>query len=134
VSYSEVPWAPGGQFSVSVVRDDGDGFRLIKKSWDSAYDLHRFSSRVFNLDRLCIRTGERMLSAAEARELQAILNGIETFPDSLEEPAWIVLDGVDYALKIVRPEKEITYTWKTAGPDIVHFRPLLDFLRTAYER
>jgi len=57
VIYSEVPWFEGGQFSLSLIQNTHTNiYTLIEKTWDNEFDHKRFSTGVFNLDRLCIRT------------------------------------------------------------------------------
>lgn len=128
-AYSEIPWFPGGQISISLVSDSLNRFsKVVKKSWDNEYDLKRFSSGVFNLDRLCINTDMFLLPFEQMEECKKIFNNITFFPETLEKTDYIVLDGIEYELKIQTDNIDKKYTWKSENEDIRHFRPLINFL------
>jgi hypothetical protein len=131
VTYSEIPWFPGHQFSISLISDtQNNSLRVIKKSWDNEYDLKRFSSGIYNLDRLCIKTETVKLSLKLMEECKRIFNSITIVPETLEKTGYIMLDGIQYKLKIENDKIHKNYEWKIENEDIEHFRPLLNFLLT----
>ena len=131
ISYSEIPWFPGGQFCISVVSTKKDNqLRLIKQSWDNEYDLNRFSSGVYNLDRLCIKTIDITISETQQNLLTDIINSISQVPDTLNDKNYIVLDGIEYHLTLSTNYTDKEYQWKVPTKDIQHFEPLIDFLLT----
>lgn len=129
IAYSEMPWFPGGQFCISIVASTKNNqLRLIKQQWDNEYDLNRFSSGVYNLNRLCIKRTDMSLSASQQTELKDILNSITQFPITLDDETHIVLDGVDYELTFNTKNVKQKYHWNVPTNDIKGFEPLLSFL------
>lgn len=135
VSYSEIPWFPGGQFCVSVVSTKNDNqLRLIKQSWDNEYDLNRFSSGVYNLDRLCIKTSDIIIAETQQNLLTNIIDSISQVPDTLNDDSFIVLGGIDYYLTLSTNNTYKAYQWKVPAKDIQQFEPLINFLLTNASR
>ena len=131
ISYSEIPWFPGGQFCISVVSTKKDNqLRLIKQSWDNEYDLNRFSSGVYNLDRLCIKTIDITISKTQQNLLTDIINSIPQVPNTLNDKSYIVLDGIEYHLTLSINNTDKEYQWNVPTKDIQHFEPLIYFLLT----
>jgi hypothetical protein len=131
VKYSEIPWFPGGQFSISLVEDNlTHTHRLIEKTWDNDFDLKRFSTGVFNLDRLCIRTRELQLSVQRQKEFQSLIQKILFVPETLERTGYIILDGIEYELSITTSSINKHYDWRLATDDIHYFKQLITFLQT----
>jgi len=127
--YMEMPWFPGNQFAIYIIRDDiKKNYRVTKKSWDSKYDTERFSTRVFNLDRLCIQTHNFQLSEEKQIECKTLLKSITNLPETLQDEGYIVLDGINYELKIKTDYADKLYNWKIANDNIRHFTPLINFL------
>ncbi|MFT3680848.1 MAG: hypothetical protein QM791_11285 [Ferruginibacter sp.] len=132
VSYSEIPWFPGGQFCISVISTAKDNqTKLIKQVWDNEYDLNRFSSGVYNLDRLCIKRSDIDISAAQQNSLASIIHSITEAPDTLNDETCIVLDGIDHHLTLNINNIDKKYRWHAATNDIKKFEPLISFLLTA---
>jgi hypothetical protein len=105
-------------------------YRLIQKIWDSEYDCKRFSSGIYNLDRLCIKTKSVQLSAGQEIQCKNLLDDITTVPEQLEREGYIVLDGIDYELTIKNNYVDKEYKWRIPTNDIRLFAPLIDFLTT----
>lgn len=128
IRYSAIPWF-GGQFCISVVSSTtSDQLRLVKQWWDDEYDRNRFSSGVYNLDRLCIKKAEIEFSASQGSELMNILDSIVEFPDELDDKRGIVLDGTEYYLNFNMAREKKQYYWKLPTAEIKYFEPLLVFL------
>ena len=131
ISYSEIPWFPGGQFCISVISTTKNNhLRLVKQMWDSEYDLNRFSSGVYNLDRLCIKKTAGEISETQQNLLINIINSISQLPDTLNDESYITLDGIDYQLTLNTPNANKEYQWKVATKDINNFELLINFLLT----
>jgi hypothetical protein len=131
VKYSEMPWFPGGQFSITLVEDNfTNTYRLIEKTWDHEFDLTRFSTGVFNLDRLCIRTRELQLPVQRQKEFQNLIQKIPFVPETLERTGYIILDGIEYELLITTDSIDRHYNWRLASDDIHYFEQLITFLQT----
>ncbi len=129
VRYSELPWFAGGQFSVSLLAaGDNQPFRLVRQSWDHAYDLKRFSLGVYNLDRLCLKQQLIDLSESQQQEALALINSLVQLPDTLDAKDYLVLDGIAYQLTLKTQRATKDYTWKVATAAITVFAPLLRFL------
>jgi hypothetical protein len=135
IQYLELPWIPGGQFSLFIIKDTSNGkSRAVKKSWNNEYDLERFSSGVFNLDRLCIKTDNFQFTPVQQKQFDALVDSIINVPATLEETDYIVLDGVDYELTIKSDRFDKHYRWKLPTGDIQQFKPLIDFLLTTFNK
>lgn len=131
VSYLELPWFPGGQFCVTVIlATESNRVRMVKQSWDNKYDLDRFSSGVYNLDRLCIKKAEIELSSSHQEVLTNIIDSIVEFPDTLEDKEYILLDGIEYQLIFNAKNAGRIYQWRMPTKDISNFEPLINFLLT----
>lgn len=131
INYSEIPWFPGGQVCISLIFSaKSKYFKVIKQKWDNQYDLNRFSSGVYNLDRLCIKRTEVEISKTQSNELTDILNSMTQFPDTLNDEIYIVLDGIDYEMTVNIRNAKLKYQWKVATNDIKFFEPLISFLLT----
>jgi hypothetical protein len=130
ISYSEIPWFPGGQFSLTLIKQYlNKTFRLVQKSWDSDFDCKRFSSGVYNLDRLCIKTRSIEFPDNDQKKCENLINDIKVVPNKLEKEGYIILDGIDYKLTIKSNHVDKSYKWKIATNDIQLFTPLIDFLK-----
>jgi hypothetical protein len=128
-TYSEIPSFPGGQFSLFLVRVNlGQTLKLIKKHWDNEYDLKRFSSGIFNLDRLCIKTTTIKFSSKQQHQYDRIIDNILTIPETLDSDGYVTLDGTDYELKINTQKINKKYNWKMPTNEITFLKPLIDFL------
>ena len=131
IAYSEIPWFPGGQFCISVISSVKTNYsKLIKLEWDNEYDLNRFSSGVYNLDRLCIKRTEIDFSINQQNALENIINSITQFPATLNDNSYIVLDGPDYELMFNIENAKQKYEWKVPTDDIKHVEPLINYLLT----
>lgn len=127
--YTQIPWFPGGQFSIHLVFDEAQQhYRLIRKHWDHRYDLDRFSSGVFNLDRLCIKTSILQLSGSQQKVFESMMSDLTKVPDTLEQAGAIVLDGVDFELELHTPAVNKYYQWRSPTEDIRVFEPLISWL------
>jgi hypothetical protein len=130
VKYMELPSFPGGQICFCFVEDKlQNSYELIEKTWDSEYDMKRFSAGVYNLDRLCIRARAIQLSREKQAEFQNIIQQIISVPESLERKDYILLDGTEHELQISTDKIEKHYKWKLATEDIVHFERLIEFVK-----
>lgn len=129
ICYSEFPLLPGGQFCISVIDDkNSNQLRAIKQEWDNEYDLNRFLSGVYNLDRLCIKKSETELSKSRENELNHIVKSIAHFPDTLNDESCFTLDGSDYKLILSTESLYKEYQWRVATDKIIHFESLILFL------
>jgi hypothetical protein len=129
--YSEIPWFPGGQFCISIISNaEGNGAKLVKKVWDSDYDLNRFSVGIYNLDRLCIKKEEINLATAQYNELEILLNSITQLPHTLNDESYTVLDGIEYDLTVNTKQERHQYQWRVPKSEIMHFNSLINFLLT----
>lgn len=130
IRYTELPSFPGGQFSVSVIASTKENYlKIVKQSWDHEYDLKRFSSGIYNLDRLCILKKRFDLSRLKQKELTEIIDSINQIPDALNDESYIVLDGIDYQLTLNFKNINKEYQWRIPTKDIGFFEPLLTFLK-----
>ena len=131
IKYSEIPWFPGGPLSLSIVEDKFTNvYKLIEKTWDNEYDLKRFSTGVFNLDRLCIRTRSIQISVEKQKECQNLIRNISFVPETLERQDYIMLDGIDYELAITTNAIDKNFKWKLATDDIKYFETLITFMKS----
>lgn len=131
VYYSEIPWFPGGQFSLSVIHNSTENnYTLITKSWDHEYDCKRFSTGVYNLDRVCIKTDTIRLSSGQQKQFEAIINDINAIPETIDAEGYIILDGVEYELTIQTEFIDKKYNWKLPSENLKTFTSLIDFLHT----
>lgn len=125
VSYLELPWFAGGQLAWHLAHDPlARQHRLVWLAWDAAYDLGRFATRVYNLDRLRYWQHTCLLTAPQQQQLAAIMAAL-TLPDTLEQTGYIMLDGVEYELKL--PAAHLR--WRLANDHFTQVKPLLDFLK-----
>lgn len=69
-------------------------YKLIEKTWDSECDLKRFSTNAFNLDWLCIKTREVLLSVNRQKECRNCIQNILFAPETLETKNYLMLDGM----------------------------------------
>lgn len=131
VKYMEIPWFPGGQVALFLVADKSieHYYKLIEKTWDSEYDSGRFSTGVFNLDRLCIREREIQMTIDNQKECQDIIHNLLFFPKKIERQDYILLDGVEYELQITTNSVKKNYKWKIASDDIKYFERLIAFMK-----
>jgi hypothetical protein len=131
ISYTEFPSFPGGQFCISVIATTNNNhLRLVNQTWDNDYDLKRFSSGIYNLDRLCIKKTDIKLSATQQNQLTTIINSIDQLPDKLSDESYIILDGTDYQLTLKTKKADKEYKWTVATKEIMHFEPLISFFLT----
>jgi len=130
VKYSEMPSLLGGQFSLFLIKGNSNNLRLVYKIWDADYDYKRFSSGVYNLDRLCIKTHSIALSDNDQKKCEYLINNIQVVPEKLESEGFIVLDGTNYKLTIKNNYVDKEYKWKIPTNDVQVFTPLIDFLTT----
>jgi len=131
ISYSEIPWFPGGQFCISVISTTKNNqLRIVKQTWDNEYDLNRFSSGVYNLDRLCIKKEDIEIFETQQNQLTTIINSISQLPNTLNDENYITLDGIDYQLTLRTLNVNKDYQWKVATKYINNFEPLINFLLT----
>lgn len=129
--FSEMPWFPGGQFTIFAFANNLSGkLEIIKKTWDHKYDLNRFSAGIYNLERLCIRSKNLTISDEKSQEFLQQLRRIQHFPETLEREDYILLDGIEYELELKTSSMDKTYRWKIPTADIEIFAPLLDILRS----
>jgi hypothetical protein len=129
--YSETPSFSAGHFSLFLIDDKPTGERkLFKKTWDNEYDLNRFSSGIYNLDRLCIKTRGIAFSSNQQIEYERILNNIRFIPEDLEAKGYLLLDGTQYELGIRIKNTFKKYEWKLATKEFDYFKPLIEFLTT----
>lgn len=127
-SYAQIPWSPGDQVSLFLIRNTTTGaLKLVKKTWDSDYDIKRFSTGIFNLSRLCIETSTARLSAEQREMSTSMLDNLTDLPESLEMPGCIVLDGIEYEMTISTDRISKNYQWRMATDDLDIFKPLIDF-------
>lgn len=127
--YAEIPWFPGGQCSIHLVFDEAQRhYRLIKKHWNHLYDLPRFSSGVYNLDRLCMRTRIVHVSGSQQAVFENLIGSLTDVPDTLQRTGVIVLDGVDFELELHTATISKQYHWRSATDDLQVFEPLLSWL------
>ena len=131
LNYSEIPCFPGGQFSLFLLRDFfTNQYKIVEKNWDNEYDCERFSSGVYNLDRLCIKTKVSELSSQQQQQLENLIASIKIAPATLESDNYILLDGIEYGLTIKTKAIDKNYKWKVATKDLQYFTPLIDLVRT----
>lgn len=129
VSYTQIPWFPGGQLSLFLIKNSSTkNYTLVEKTWDQEYDLDRFSSRVYNLDRLCIKTKTIELSDNQQHLFESVVNDISNFPETLESEAGIMLDGIDYEMTIALNGVHKNYKWKLPTKDMEVFTPLINLM------
>lgn len=129
VNYLQIPSFPDGHFSVFlIVNPEDNQFRIVRNRWDNEYDIERFSSRVYNLDRLCIKSESFDLSPDQQETMTNIINSIEKLPDTLERQDCIVLDGINYELILKTDRFDKKYEWKIPTEDICYFETLIKFL------
>lgn len=135
VKYSEIPWFPHGQFAIFLVENKfTHHYKLIEKTWDSEYDRERFSTGVFNLDRLCIRTRDIQIPFDKQKECQDLIQSLSFIPETLESQGYIILDGIEYELAINTNSISKKYKWKKATDDIKYFESLISFMKTLVEQ
>ena len=131
LNYSEIPWFAGGQFSIFILYSAATGrYRISEKKWDSQYDCERFSSGVYNLERLRIEIKIIELSNQHRRELESLISELKFVPDTLERDDYILLNGIEYTLNIKMETLKKNYKWKVATEDLQYFIPLIDFIKT----
>lgn len=129
--YLEMPWFPGGQFSLFLLRDIlTNHYKVIEKMWDGVNDHKRFSTGVYNLDRLCIKIKITELSNQNRQQLENIISDIRYIPSTINRDGYIVLDGVEYELNIKTKTFEKNYKWRIANENLEYFAPLIDFVTT----
>lgn len=131
--YSELPWFPKGQFSISLIRSfSEDKYKLLVKEWDYKYDCNRFSTGVFNLDRLCIHEKELYLSEEQKEQIEKTLD-LPDIPDTIDAQGYIILDGTDYTLNINTGKLNKKYIWKIPSENIRIFVPLINLIKCLSE-
>lgn len=113
-------------FVFLIANPEDNQFRIVRSHWHHEYDLQLFSSGVYNLDRLCIKTESFNLSADQQKTLTDITDAIETVPDTLERNDYIILDGTNYELTIKSDRFDKKYEWRLPTEDIRYFEPLIE--------
>jgi len=127
-AYSAIPWFPGGQISLFLICNTTTGaMKLVKKTWDSDYDVKRFSSGIYSLNKLCIETSALRLSPEQREMCSAMLDQLPDLPESLETPGSIVVDGTEYEMTISINHIHKNYQWRTANNNLDFFKPLIEF-------
>ena len=130
VKYLEMPWFSGRQFSLCLVKNNSNQtYKLIEKMWDNKFDSDRFSTGIFNLDRLCVRTRAILISREKQEEYEKIIQNIPFIPETLERQNYIILDGIEYELTINIGMIDKNYKWKLATDDYKYFEPLITFIK-----
>ena len=135
ITYSEFPWFPGGQFSLALKTDSKfNQMSVVKQYWDYSFDLVRYASGVFNLDRLCIKAETIHLALEQKEQVMNIINYITNIPETLENPNAIIIDGIEYKLELNYQANIKSYEWRSPNLDIYRFKPIIDLLLATYQR
>ncbi len=128
--YSASPWFANDHFSIALIHNDlTNAYQIIEKTWDNEYDFKRFSTGVYNLDRLCIHTNIVKIDNEQEKELQKLIQNISFVPETLESTDYIMLDGIEYELIIKTLSIDKKYEWKLPTEDIKYFKPIIDFMK-----
>lgn len=128
-SFSVFPFF-GFTHKIFLLQNEAGDFRSIFKQWDTEYDMGKWQTGIYNLDRLRIVSNEHLLSNRENEQLKEILQQLEKtpLPGSLNKANAIVVDGADFYLNIHHHKILKEYYWRAASDEIEKFEDLIEFL------
>ncbi|WP_347069567.1 hypothetical protein [Flavobacterium sp. WV_118_3] len=133
--FAQFPSIGGFPYKIIIVENPNGTIRSAFRLWDTEYNYSQWPSGIYNLDRLRIVTGEKILPEADTILLKEQLSKLESIalPESIRNENGIILDGSDWKFGFRLPHKNVDYTWRAATDAIELFVPIIELIRKQYQ-
>lgn len=107
-------------FRVIIIEEANGNFQTALRLFNSSVYFPQCSHNIYNLDRLPIFTNSYTLSHTQQQKVICQLNSLsqQVLPQKMNDGSMIVIDGVDYVLKIGFAEIKVNYEWKWPLKDV----------------